>query len=343
MIIKLTTSDKTAIQPLHATIKQHSQYATYIERLKVIVAPKFSNTQSIQPFASLIKQTIDIDTPYQLASKKYKPTTEIAIGSELISNDSFHIIAGPCSVESEEQINETAAFLAHSGIRFIRGGAYKPRTSPYSFQGLGRVGLQYLSKAAKKHGLLVVTEIMDISLLDEVMEYADVLQVGSRNMQNFFMLKELSKISKPILLKRGMHAKVTEWLLAAEYLLSGGNENIILCERGIRSFDPESRNVMDIGVIPLIKELSHLPIIADPSHGTGSASRVLPLSLASIAAGANGIMVEIHPNPKEALSDSAQALSFDQFAHLLKAVKPFLPSEKTSVYAEQDILKLQTL
>ncbi len=253
------------------------------------------------------------------------------------------MIAGPCAIENEDQIFSTAAFLAGKGLKFIRGGAYKPRTSPYSFKGLGKSGLELISKAAVKYNLRVVTEIMDLNLLDEVYEYADILQVGSRNMQNFHMLRELGKIDKPVMLKRGMNAKVNEWLLAAEYILSGGNEKVILCERGIRGFDPETRNVMDVGIIPLVKELSHLPIIADPSHGTGASQRVLPMSLASAAAGADGLMIEVHPNPSAALSDSQQAINFEMFDSLVDQTVLILHTLGKHADCETDILKPQSL
>jgi 3-deoxy-7-phosphoheptulonate synthase len=278
-----------------------------------------------------------------LASNKWKKNTRFDVKGVPVGGNLFNIIAGPCSVESEEHIYKTAEFLHKLGIKFIRGGAYKPRTSPYSFMGLGKKGLEVMYAAAQKYDLRVVTEIMDLSLLDEVSAYSDILQVGSRNMQNFYMLKELGKTTKPVLLKRAMHAKVTEWLLAAEYILSGGNNAVILCERGIRSFDPDSRNVMDVGVIPLLKELSHLPVIADPSHGTGASSRVQAMSLASAAAGANGLIIEIHPEPHKALSDSAQAISFEQFETLLAKLSVLLDATGQKADSANPALKLQTL
>ncbi|MES2560737.1 MAG: 3-deoxy-7-phosphoheptulonate synthase [Bacteroidota bacterium] len=341
MIISVTPNRENELEPLFNFLRKECPHYRYLADQHLIVAPKLSNKPELRSF-DIIENITEIDTPYQLASRKWKKQTSFDVQGIPMGAHLFNIIAGPCSVESEEQIFSTAEFLHKLGIKFIRGGAYKPRTSPYSFMGLGKKGLELLSEAAKQYDLRVVTEIMDISLLDEVYKYADVLQVGSRNMQNFYMLNELGKTDKPILLKRGMHAKVTEWLLAAEYLLSGGNEKVILCERGIRSFDPESRNVMDVGVIPLLKELSHLPIIADPSHGTGASSRVESMALASASAGADGLIIEVHPNPKHALSDSAQALSFNQFEHLLLQVKTLL----NAFNRESDstpILKLQTL
>lgn len=342
------------------TLKQHASHADQqallnwlkglsidhllVAKQNLVVIPKTNRIPGIeaQPAVAAVHA---IDTPYQLASNVWRQKTAFDVKGVEISSDTFNVIAGPCSVENEAQVFKTAEFIAKAGIRFIRGGAFKPRTSPYSFRGLGVEGLKILHRAAQQYDLRVVTEILDLSLLDEVYQYADVLQVGSRNMQNFYMLNELGKIGKPVLLKRGMHAKVKEWLLAAEYILAGGNEQVILCERGIRSFDNETRNVMDVGVIPLLKELSHLPVIADPSHGTGMASRVKPLALASAAAGADGLIIEIHPEPAKALSDSQQGLTFDAFSELMKdldAVLPHLPYPKKATHSAP-VLKLQSL
>ncbi|MES2779901.1 MAG: 3-deoxy-7-phosphoheptulonate synthase [Bacteroidota bacterium] len=341
MIISVKSNRENELESLFIFLKKESPHYRFLPDQHIIIAPRLADKPELHSFDIISTITV-IDTPYQLASNKWKKQTSFDVNGISVGSNLFNIIAGPCSVESEEQIFTTAEFLHKLGIKFIRGGAYKPRTSPYSFMGLGKTGLQLLSEAAKQYDLRVVTEIMDLSLLDEVYKYADVLQVGSRNMQNFYMLNELGKINKPVLLKRGMHAKVTEWLLAAEYILSGGNEKVILCERGIRSFDPESRNVMDVGVIPLLKELSHLPVIADPSHGTGASSRVTSMALASASAGADGLIIEVHPNPKQALSDSAQAINFDQFEQLMLQVKTLL----NAFNRESDstpILKLQTL
>jgi 3-deoxy-7-phosphoheptulonate synthase len=342
MIIKVNTSNQHELAALFSYLTLEAPHFRFVPSQNIIVAPRFTKTSEVLNITGVTDVT-EIDTPYHLASNKWKNTTEFSIKDIAVGSNHFNVIAGPCSIESEEHIYKTAEFLHKKGIKFIRGGAYKPRTSPYSFMGLGKKGLQMISAAAKQYDLRVVTEIMDLSLLDEVAEYADVLQVGSRNMQNFYMLNELGKTNKPILLKRGMHAKVTEWLLAAEYILSGGNDKVILCERGIRSFDPDSRNVMDVGVIPLLKELSHLPIIADPSHGTGASSRVEAMALASTAAGANGLIIEIHPEPKKALSDSAQALSFEQFENLLASVSNLLSAFNRKPDYSSPILKLQTL
>lgn len=321
---------ETNINPLNLAqlqlhLKQQGYESNYIPSENCCIVPGLIKTDSLKQF-DCISYFQTIDTPFQLASKNFKTETQFEVNGILMGTQYANLIAGPCSVESEEQIFETAAFLNKNGIRFLRGGAYKPRTSPYSFRGLGKEGLRLLSQAAKQNNLNVVTELMDLSLLDEVMQYADIIQIGSRNMANFFMLAELGKINKPVMLKRGMQARVNEWLLAADYVLSGGNQKVILCERGIRSFDPLSRNVMDVAVIPLVQSLSHLPVIADPSHGTGSAALVAPLAKASMVAGANGLMIEIHPNPSKALSDAHQAMSFENFELLLKEINILQPA-----------------
>jgi 3-deoxy-7-phosphoheptulonate synthase len=247
--------------------------------------------------------------------------TVIRVGDELIGEKELCLIAGPCAVESEEQLNEIAKGLSELGVKFMRGGAFKPRTSPYAFQGLKKEGLKMLKNASDTYGVKIVTEVLDTTLIEEVYPYADILQVGSRNAKNYQFLKELGKVDKPILLKRGMSSTINEWLLAAEYILLGGNENVILCERGIRTFDTSVRNTMDIAAIPLVKELSHLPIIADPSQGTGKRSLVTPLSLAAIAAGADGLMIEVHNNPEEALSDGFQSMYLNTMGDMVKLLR----------------------
>ena len=247
--------------------------------------------------------------------------TVIRLGDEIIGAKEPCLIAGPCAVESETQLNEIAKGLSELGVKFMRGGAYKPRTSPYAFQGLKKEGLKMLKNASDTYGLKIVTEVLDTTLIEEVYPYADILQVGSRNAKNYQFLKELGKVDKPILLKRGMSSTINEWLLAAEYILLGGNENVILCERGIRTFDTSVRNTMDIASIPLVKELSHLPVIADPSQGTGKRSLVTPLSLAAIAAGADGLMIEVHNEPEEALSDGFQSMYLNTMGDMVKALR----------------------
>jgi 3-deoxy-7-phosphoheptulonate synthase len=230
-------------------------------------------------------------------------------------------MAGPCSVETEEQVFKIAKYVKDSGAKILRGGAFKPRTSPYSFQGLGEEGLKLLRSAADEYKLKVITEVMDKSQIDLVEKYADILQIGARNMQNYMFLKDLGKASKPIMLKRGIAATIEEWLMSAEYILAGGNEKVILCERGIRTFETATRNTMDISAIPVIKKKSHLPIFADPSHGVGIRDKVIPMARASVAAGADGIMVEVHHDPDHALSDGAQSLYPSQFEQLMKEVR----------------------
>ena len=258
----------------------------------------------------------------KLASKQHNNHESIIkIGDESVGSEELCIIAGPCAVESETQLDEIAKGVSDLGIKFMRGGAYKPRTSPYAFQGLKKEGLRLLKESSKKYDLKIVTEVLDTTLIEEVYPYADVFQVGSRNAKNYQFLKELGKTDKPILLKRGMSSTVNEWLLAAEYILLGGNENVILCERGIRTFDTSLRNTMDIAAIPLVKELSHLPVIADPSQGTGKRSLVTPLSLAAIAAGADGLMIEVHNEPEEALSDGFQSMYLNSMKEFIEAIR----------------------
>ena len=256
--------------------------------------------------------------PYQLVSREWKSQkTTFEINGVEIGKDLL-MIAGPCAVENEEQIYTISEFLSKKGVRFMRGGAYKPRTSPYSFQGLKKEGLELMRRAADDHGLAVVSEIMSASQLDEFVENVDILQVGTRNMQNYPLLRALGKINKPVLLKRGMSSTIEEWLLAAEYILSGGNEQVILCERGIRTFETATRNTLDIAAVPLVQQLSHLPVIVDPSQGTGVRDIVDPVSVAAIAAGADGLIIEVHNQPEEALSDGDQSIYLDQFETLQK-------------------------
>lgn len=311
---------------------------------KQLIVPQSNNSDLLKTFSG-IAQIVEVPTPYQLASKKYKQQTTFSVKGVEIGGDNLNLIAGPCSIETEAQIFAVAEFLHSHQIKFIRGGAFKPRTSPYSFRGLGNTGLKYIKQAAEQYDLRVVTELMDLSNLEEVYNHADIIQVGARNMSNFSLLAELGKTNKPVMLKRGMSAKATEWLLAADYLLCGGNENIILCERGIRSFDIQSRNVFDLGVIPLMQSLSHLPVFADPSHGVGKAAFVNKMGLAAIAAGANGLMIEIHPNPEKALSDGEQALTFSEFNLFIEAAKPLLSAiHKNADFLEADnVLKLKSL
>jgi 3-deoxy-7-phosphoheptulonate synthase len=266
-----------------------------------------------------VHEVIRISEPYKLASRTFKPeNTQIRVKNVTIGGEKVAVAAGPCAVESEEQIMTIAEAVLQSGATVLRGGAFKPRTSPYSFQGLGERGLQLLRRAGDAFGLAVVTEVVDRSQIPLVAEYADILQVGARNMQNFMLLRELGKVRKPVMLKRGMSATIEEWLMASEYILSGGNEEVILCERGIRTFENYTRNTLDISAVPVMKKLTHLPIITDPSHGTGIRDKVIPMARASVAAGADGIIVEVHHDPDHAKSDGAQSLYPDQFDHMMK-------------------------
>jgi 3-deoxy-7-phosphoheptulonate synthase len=269
-----------------------------------------------------VKEAHRIVSPYKLASRSFKPGgTVVKVGSVEIGADRVVVMAGPCSVESRDQIEQSAEVVARSGASFIRGGAFKPRSSPYSFQGMGEEGLRLLREAADRHGLLVISEVMEISQIPLVSAYAHILQVGARNMQNFNLLRELGNQRMPVLLKRGIAATVEELLLSAEYILSGGNYDVILCERGIRTFETYTRNTMDISAIPVVKTLSHLPIVADPSHGTGRRDKVAPMARAAVAAGADGLLLEMHPDPDHALSDGAQSLRPSQLEELMTQLR----------------------
>ncbi|MEA3453733.1 MAG: 3-deoxy-7-phosphoheptulonate synthase, partial [Candidatus Caldatribacteriota bacterium] len=272
-----------------------------------------------------VEEIIRIMKPYKLASREFKDfDTIIKVKDIVIGGKEVIVMAGPCVVENEKQIFETARYVKASGAKILRGGAFKPRSSPYSFQGLGEEGLKLLAQAGKETGLAVVTEVMSVNQIELVGKYTDIFQVGARNMQNFVLLKELGKLKKPILLKRGMPATIEELLLSAEYILSQGNYEVILCERGIRTFENYTRNTLDLSAVPALKELSHLPIIVDPSHATGRWRLVSPMSKAAIAAGADGLIIEVHPDPKSSLSDGAQSLKLDTFAQLMKEIKPIV-------------------
>jgi 3-deoxy-7-phosphoheptulonate synthase len=275
-----------------------------------------------------VAEVVRISAPYKLASRHFRPEgSVIQLGKGVaIGGVEIVMMAGPCSVESPEQIETVAALVAKQGVRVLRGGAFKPRTSPYSFQGLGVKGLQLLRAAADAHGLLVVSEVMDLTQIPLLMDFVDVLQVGARNMQNYNLLKEVGKVSKPVLLKRGISATLEELLLSAEYIMAGGNYNVVLCERGIRTFESYTRNTLDISAIPVIKKLSHLPIIVDPSHGTGRRDKVPPMARAALAAGADGLLIEVHYDPEKALSDGAQSLYPAQFEQLIKELRMIAPA-----------------
>ena len=274
-----------------------------------------------------VKEAHRIASPYKLASRAFHPAgTVVKVGGLEIGGPQLVVMAGPCSVESREQIERSAEAVAAAGAKVIRGGAFKPRSSPYSFQGLGEEGLHMMREAADRHGLLVVSEVMDMTQIPVLEKYADILQVGARNMQNFNLLRELGHARKPVLLKRGIAATIEELLLSAEYILSGGNYDVILCERGIRTFETYTRYTMDISAIPVVKKLSHLPITADPSHATGRRDKVAPMARAAVAAGADGLLIEVHPDPDHALSDGAQSLAPEQFAELMKQLRMIAPA-----------------
>jgi 3-deoxy-7-phosphoheptulonate synthase len=270
-----------------------------------------------------VLEIILVTKPYKQVSREWREADTIVEvgGGVTFGGSSVPVIAGPCSVESESQIMDVAHQLKEMGASLLRGGAFKPRTSPYSWQGLGEKGLELLARSREATGLGIVTEVMDSENVDLVSQYADIVQIGTRNMQNYPLLRKIGQCGKPVLLKRGMSATITELLLAAEYLFAEGNQQVILCERGIRSFDNHTRNLLDLSAIPVVKGLSHLPIIADPSHGTGVRDKVTPMARAAVAAGADGLMVEVHPNPAEALSDGAQSLYPDQFLELMREIK----------------------
>jgi 3-deoxy-7-phosphoheptulonate synthase len=269
-----------------------------------------------------VDDIVPISKPYKLASREFKPdNTTIRIGDLVIGGGRTVIMAGPCAVESEEQLMGTARAVKAAGAHILRGGAFKPRTSPYSFRGLEEKGLQILAAAREETGLPIITEVMTVRDVELVARYADILQIGARNVQNFFLLEEVGRVGKPVLLKRGFASTVEDWLLSAEYIISQGNREVILCERGIRTFETATRNTMDLSAIPLVKRFSHLPVVADPSHGTGKWYLVEPMAMASIAAGADGLLLEVHPNPDRALSDGAESLTFENFRLLMERAK----------------------
>lgn len=270
-----------------------------------------------------VEDVLRILKPYKLASRDFKKeSTLINVSGNVIGGEKIHVMAGPCSVENRAMIIATAEEVKKAGATFLRGGAFKPRTSPYTFQGLGEEGLRYLSEARERTGLPIVTELMDPRDLEVMIKYADIIQIGARNMQNFRLLLEVGSVKKPVLLKRGLSATIKEWLMSAEYIMSRGNHEVILCERGIRTFETATRNTLDLSAVPLLKQLTHLPVFVDPSHGVGKWDLVAPMAKAAIAAGADGLMIEVHPNPEEAMSDGEQSLKPDSFVQLMKELRP---------------------
>jgi 3-deoxy-7-phosphoheptulonate synthase len=282
-----------------------------------------------------VHEVVRITEPYKLASRTFKQeNTVVSVGDVRIGGDEVIVMAGPCSAESEEQVEATAAAVRRAGAKVLRGGAFKPRSSPYSFQGLGETGLRMLRSAADRHGLKLVTEVMEIGQIDMIEKYGDILQVGARNMQNFSLLRELGRSRKPVLLKRGISATIEEWLLSAEYVLAGGNTDVMLCERGIRTFESYTRNTLDISAIPVVQKLSHLPIIVDPSHGTGRRDKVAPMARAAVAGGADGLLIEVHCDPDHARSDGAQSMFPAQFDRLMAELRIIAPAIGRSVCVE---------
>src|SRR6478672_9020209 len=283
-----------------------------------------------------VHEVLRISEPYKLASRTFKPENSVVkVGDDVrIGGDEVIVMAGPCSAESEEQVESTAAAVKNAGAKVLRGGAFKPRSSPYSFQGLGEAGLRMLRAAADRHNLKLTTEIMDISQLELIERYADILQVGARNMQNFTLLRELGRSKTPVMLKRGISATIEEWLLSAEYILAGGNTNVMLCERGIRTFESYTRNTLDISAIPVVQQLSHLPVIVDPSHGTGKRDKVAPMARAAVAGGCDGLLIEVHNDPDHALSDGAQSMFPAQFDRVMAELRIIAPAIGRSICLE---------
>jgi 3-deoxy-7-phosphoheptulonate synthase len=320
----------------HATPEQIDQVLAAIRRMSLTPHPLpgatrtaigiTGNVNAIDP-RSLevlpgVLELIRVTKPYKLASREmHEADTHVKLPQTTVGPATFTLIAGPCSVENEAMILRTAEFLRGQGVRLMRAGAFKPRSSPYSFQGMGQEGLDILARARQRTGIGIVTELMDTDNADAVEEAADMIQIGTRNMQNFSLLRRVSRAKKPVLLKRGLAATLEEWLMAAEYVMAGGNYNVVLCERGVRTFSDHSRNTLDLSVIPPVKHLSHLPILVDPSHGTGKRDYVPAMALAALAAGADGLLIEVHPEPDKALSDGAQSLDFVGFSKLLESLR----------------------
>lgn len=330
MIINIkNNSDKTQVDNLINWIKSKGLSVDISRGEQTTVIGLVGDTSKVDidlvRSMEIVENVTRVSEPYKSANRKFHPEDSIIdVGGHKFGGNNFQIIAGPCSIESEKQIIGIAEECKKAGANLLRGGAFKPRTSPYSFQGLRESGLELLLKAKKETGMPIVTEIMSIKHLD-LFRDVDVIQIGARNMQNFELLKEVGRTKKPILLKRGLAATIEEWLMSAEYIMSEGNKNIILCERGIRTFEPLTRNTLDLSAIPLLKELTHLPVIVDPSHASGIARLVEPLSYASVGVGADGLMIEVHNDPPHALCDGAQSIRPETFAHIVKNIDVMLP------------------
>jgi 3-deoxy-7-phosphoheptulonate synthase len=322
-----TASELDRVTALIASLSLTAHVSRGAERtvVGVVGAPSDKETLLAQ-FANLdgVESVVPISKSYKLVSREARAERSIVRVRDGVSfgGNALAICAGPCSVESREQLETTAAAVSRAGANVLRGGAFKPRTSPYAFQGLGEEGLKFLRDAADRHGLAVVTEVLDPRDVELVTRYTDVLQIGARNMQNFTLLREVGAARRPVLLKRGIAATIDEWLMAAEYVYAAGNHDVVLCERGIRSYDPQTRNLLDLSAVPVVQGLTHLPVIVDPSHGTGVRALVAPMSLAAIAGGADGLIVEVHPNPAAAFSDGPQSLTLPSFADLMERLRP---------------------
>ena len=326
VVMKLSSGDKEIAEVIKrieaAGLRGHLSQG--VERTIIgVVGQTFPELRDMLEMLPGVDEVIPVSKPYKLSSREFHPQdTTVEVGGVTIGGREIVVMAGPCAVENEQQLLKTARAVKAAGATILRGGAFKPSTSPYHFRGLGEQGLELLAQIKKEAGLPIITEVMSSDEVEMVANYADILQIGARNMQNFNLLEEVGKVGKPIMLKRGLSATVQEWLLAAEYILAQGNQQLMLCERGIRTFETHTRNTMDISAIPVIEKVSHLPIIADPSHGTGKWYLVVPMALAAVAAGADGIMVEVHPNPDLALKDGAQSLTFDNFQQLMSQLRP---------------------
>ncbi len=328
IVVMKSQSDQQDLDEILEVIKEEGFEAHLSQGVETTIIGLIGDTagkeqvQSRLASFSSVEKVIPILDPYKLTGWKFKPEkTVIEVGEVKIGGERPVVMAGPCAVENEEQLMTTARAVKEAGAEVLRGGAFKPRTSPYSFQGLGEEGLKLLDQARQETGLKIITELMDLDHLELVAEYTDIIQIGARNMQNYPLLSAIGKLDKPAMLKRGMSATIREWLLAAEYIMCEGNQQVILCERGIRTFGEETRNTLDLSSVPMVNELSHLPVIVDPSHGTGRWELVNPMARAAIAVGVDGLLVEVHPNPKEALSDGPQSLKLKKFAQLMADIK----------------------
>ncbi len=339
IVVMKTGADKDKIDAVIGKVTQlgYSPHPIYGEKRTVVAAvgDEREREKVMEVLANMpdVDHVVPIMKPYKLAGKEVKKDRSVILidGGVEVGAEKLFIIAGPCSVEGEEQVVSTARAVKKAGAHALRGGAFKPRTSPYSFQGMEKEGLKLLATARQETGLPVVTEVMNPKDVDLVEAFADVMQVGARNIQNFSLLKLLGELKKPILLKRGMSTNIKEWLMSAEYILSQGNANVILCERGIRTFETKTRNTLDLSAVPVLREETHLPVVVDPSHATGYRHLVPPMAYAAVASGADGLMVEVHPKPDEAMSDGIQSLTFDDFASMMEKVKLFAKAADRSI------------